>query len=401
MVLGAALMVATFSISPRDAVASIDLEVIGFLFGMLVITAGFEKSGLIEYIVLWILKRSRRANHLLFAVIFGSGLLSAVLVNDTVALLWTPLVLGIGSRLAAREAKPMIMPLAFGVTVGSTITPIGNPQNLLVALDSQLSKPFSVYVVNLAVPTFASLAVLFLLCRLYFRRFYAELDKQPADSKLPEPASAITDRLLAKESALVLCLLLVSFASVEIYPALSSYYVNISTLALAFGMVLLAISPRRVMLLWGFGWGILAFFAGMFVVMRAVWQSGIGPRLLSILPSPGTSSRPQAVSSIMLASILLSQILSNVPFVQLYQYNLHTLGFGPQNTSAWLALAAGSTLAGNLSFLGAVSNVIIYDATETRGRKPFSFLEFSVLGSLVTLLTSLIFFLYLAYFPLL
>src|SRR5579871_3684906 len=77
MVLGAFLMIATLSISPQAALDAIDFPVLGFLFGMLVITAGFEKSGLINYLVLWILRRTHNAKQILLAVIMGSGFLSA------------------------------------------------------------------------------------------------------------------------------------------------------------------------------------------------------------------------------------------------------------------------------------------------------------------------------------
>ncbi len=401
MVVGAILMISTSSISPLEALQSIDWRVIGFLFGMLVLTAGFEKSGLIDYIVLTILRRSNGSNRLLAGIIVGSGLLSALLVNDTIALLWTPIVLGIGSKLSADEDKPLLMPLAFGVTVGSALTPIGNPQNLLVALNSGISRPFTAFLTFLLIPTLVSLGLLFLICRLVFRKFYRKLDSNIARKKengilLREPSSAISDWKLARQSSTLMGLLIISFGIAEAFPVLGDFGINISSLALAFGILLLVISEKRSILLWGMSWGVLVFFVGMFVVMRTVWDSGIGSRLLGILPSPDPSERAQSVGSIMLVSILLSQILSNVPFVQLYAYNMHSIGIGPSNVVAWMALAAGSTLAGNLSLLGAVSNVIILDATESRRRKPFSFLEFSTVGSLVTFITALIFFFLLA-----
>lgn len=79
--MGATLMLLTLSIAPVDAQYAIDFRVISFLFGILVISAGFEKSGLIEFIALWIIRRVKRPNTLLLAILFGSGLLSAVLAT--------------------------------------------------------------------------------------------------------------------------------------------------------------------------------------------------------------------------------------------------------------------------------------------------------------------------------
>jgi Na+/H+ antiporter NhaD/arsenite permease-like protein len=411
MVVGAFLMVATLSITPTDAFYAIDFPVLGFLFGMLIITAGFEKSGLINYIVLWILARTKGADGILLAVIMGSGFLSAFFVNDTIALLWTPIVLGISTKIGLKEKKALLLPLAFGITIGSTFTPIGNPQNVLVALNSGINRPFSSFIEFLAIPAFLSLVLVYYICksRVFFGRFLTQTsapDGTFPKNDLENPSSAISDWSLAKRSALILVLLLISFAIIEAFPELQSFGITIfgnkigitiSSLALAFGIVLMIISPKREYLLVSLSWSLLIFFAGMFVVMSAVWNSGVGKYLLNALPSPVHGNNLQSVSAIMPVSIILSQILSNVPFVQLYTFQMHSLHFGPTDVIPWLAVAAGSTLAGNLTVLGAVSNVIIIDSSENRGEKSFGFLEFTIYGILVTLVTALIFTIFLAF----
>ena len=411
MVVGAFLMVATLSISPINAFKAIDFSVLGFLFGMLIITAGFEKSGLINYFVLWILARTKSLNGIILAVIMGSGFLSAFFVNDTIALLWTPIVLGICAKIGLKEKKALLIPLAFGITIGSTFTPIGNPQNVLVALNSGMERPFSSFIEFLAIPTFVSLVVVYYICKsnLFFGRILGQAslsNGKLAKSEFENPSSAISDRLLAKESVVVLVLLLVSFAIAEAFPRIQTLGIaiggtkigiTISSLALGFGILLLIISPKREYLLVSLSWSVLVFFAGMFVVMSAVWNSGIGRTLLNALPSPMHGNNLQSVGAIMPVSIILSQILSNVPFVQLYSFQMHNLLFGPMDIIPWLAVAAGSTLAGNLTVLGAVSNVIIIDSAENRKEKAFGFLEFVKYGALVTLVTALIFTMFLAF----
>jgi Na+/H+ antiporter NhaD/arsenite permease-like protein len=411
MVVGASLMIATLSISPMNAFKAIDFSVLSFLFGMLVITAGFEKSGLINYMVLWILRRTRSLKGTLLAVIMGSGFLSAFFVNDTIALLWTPIVLGISAKIGLKEKKALLIPLAFGITIGSTFTPIGNPQNVLVALNSGMERPFTSFIEFLAIPTFISLVVVYYVCKsnLFFGRFLSQSflsNGNLVQADIRNPSSAISDWLLAKESAVVLIMLLVSFAIIEVFPSIQSLGIiidgtrvgiTISSLALAFGILLLIISPKREYLLVSLSWSVLVFFAGMFVVMSAVWNSGIGRTLLNELPSPVHGNNLQSVSAIMSVSIILSQILSNVPFVQLYSFQMHNLSFGPVDVIPWLAVAAGSTLAGNLTLLGAVSNIIIIDSAENRNEKAFGFLEFLKYGALVTAVTALIFAFFLAF----
>ena len=399
MVIGAALMIATLSISPLAAFNAVDFRVIGFLFGMLVITTGFEKSGLINYMVLSILKRAKNISGVLFAVVVSSGFLSALLVNDTVALLWTPIVLGIAAKIGLQNKKALLIPLAFGVTIGSAFTPIGNPQNVLVALNSGMDRPFTYFIEFLFVPSLISLVIVYLFSRLFFGKYLAGLNFSNSLSKdeLASPSSAISDLKLAKQSVVVLVALLIAFAIDEIFTSLQSDYITISSLALAFGLLLLVISSKREYLLVSLNWGILVFFVGMFVVMAAVWQSGIGTIILNYLPSPQHGNPVQSTGAIILVSILLSQLLSNVPFVQLYTFQMHSLLFSSSDIIPWLALAAGSTLAGNLTLLGAVSNVIIIDSAERRGEKAFSFFDFLKYGLLVTMVTALVFVVFLSF----
>ena len=400
MVVGAALMLATLSISPVEAFQSESFQVIGFLFGMLVLTVGFEKSGLIEYIVILILRRAKRVDHLLLAIILGSGFLSALLVNDTVALLWTPIVIGIASRIGLKQDKALLLPLAFGITIGSAMTPIGNPQNLLVAINSGMTRPFSDFLSHLFLPTIVSLFAVYYVCRsrLFFGKFYKEIDlsKSYSAAQLEDPKSAISDMGLAKLSAGLMAALLASFGAVEAFPYFQTLGFSLSNLALAFGVILLILSAKREFLLLNLSWGVLIFFAGMFVVMGAVWDSGIGQIILNALPTPMLGNTAQSTGSIMSVSILLSQVLSNVPFVQLYSYQMASLGFSG-TVVPWIALAAGATLSGNLTVLGAVSNVIIVEAAESRGHHAFGFVEFFKFGAVITTLTALIFYFFLVF----
>ena len=392
MLIGAALMLATFSISPREAFSSIDFSVISFLFGVLVINAGFEKSGLLEYLILSLLKRSRSFDRLLLGIIFGSGLLSAFLVNDGIALLFTPVALGISSRLKL-VPRSLLIPAAFSITTGSAFTPIGNPQNLLVALNSGMKTPFTNFVIFLFIPSLLGLGAIYALSKIFFKKDYAAMSFDKIS--LQNPADALNDPGLAKLCAAVLFGMVASFVVVEAFPQLQGMGFSFGNLALAAGILILILSPRRLYLLLAINWGILLLFAGMFVVMRAVWDSGIGTTLLSYLPKPSGSGL-QSTGAIMTNSILLSQVLSNVPFVQLYTYEMHALSFNSSSTGEWLSLAAGSTLAGNLTLLGAVSNVIIVDSAHARGVRAFSFFEFLKYGVVATVVTGCIFFLFLA-----
>jgi Na+/H+ antiporter NhaD/arsenite permease-like protein len=165
---------------------------------------------------------------------------------------------------------------------------------------------------------------------------------------------------------------------------------TIAEVALGGGVLVHLLSSRRREVLARVDWSVLVFFTGMFVVMRGAWE-GVFRDILSL---PYFSSR--SLGGIFLASLGFSQLLSNVPFVALYSYNLRSQVVDGAGTKEWLALASGSTVAGNLTILAAASNVIIQEAAESRGAKAFTFWEFLRVGVPVSAASALIYYTYLA-----
>lgn len=146
-------------------------------------------------------------------------------------------------------------------------------------------------------------------------------------------------------------------------------------------------------------YSVLVFFAAVFVFTSALWTSGLIPEIMVHIPNPVANNnnndnviRNNAIISI--ASVTLSQILSNVPFIVLYNNVMINNGFNADDVSQWMMLAAASTIAGNLTIFGAASNIIIIEAAESRGVKAFSFFEFLKIGSLVTASNLIIYYLF-------
>jgi Na+/H+ antiporter NhaD/arsenite permease-like protein len=158
---------------------------------------------------------------------------------------------------------------------------------------------------------------------------------------------------------------------------------NLSLLALLSASPVL-LSRKRIEILRNIDWTTLVFFASMFVLMESVWISGTCQELLCKL-SPQLGS----VTMILILSIGLSQLISNVPFVALY---LPAMG-SAVSQEQMMALAAGSTIAGNLLILGAASNVIIIQNAEKEG-ETISFVEFFRIGALITFLDAIIYFIF-------
>jgi Na+/H+ antiporter NhaD/arsenite permease-like protein len=155
-------------------------------------------------------------------------------------------------------------------------------------------------------------------------------------------------------------------------------------------------------------WSLLLFFGGLFVVMRAVEQAGLAHLVVAGIAGPLARGGPDAgtaavgaphvaawvVARLGAAVALLSQAVSNVPAVMLFVPPLEAAPAAVAR-SLWLALAAFSTLAGNLTIIGSVANVIVFE-TARRDGVEVRFSEYLKVGAPLTLLTCLIAWVWLA-----
>ncbi|MGE0385793.1 MAG: SLC13 family permease [Gammaproteobacteria bacterium] len=356
---GAIAALATGAIAPAAALAAIDVDVIAFLVGTFVVGEALVASGALYWVAYKGLSRLRSVDALVAALLAGTGLASALLMNDTLAIVATPLALRLAREHRIDPRLPLLA-VAFGVTTGSVMSPIGNPQNLLIALHAGYPAPFTVFAAALAIPTLASLVAAHLVLRACHR---AEFHRTP----LVHTGVEVTDRALAWLSAVATGVMLAGVTLKTV--AAFGGELRLSWIALAAALPVLAASPRRFELLRRIDWPTIAFFAAMFVLMTAVWDAGLADRLQPLAASPG-------VATVLGAGVGISQIVSNVPAVALC---LPLLAQGPHGEAAYMALAAGSTIAGNLLILGAASNVIVIQRAEREGAN-LSFAQFARAG---------------------
>ena len=387
---GAVAMIFSGALPLQAAYSAINLDVIFFLLGMFSIVAAMELSGLLEYLTSRMVRLSRTPERALALVLFGMGLLSAFLVNDTLALTATPIMLGLSKQMRIRPSV-LLIALAFGVTIGSVMTPVGNPQNLLIALSSGIPNPMLDFLYFLVPPTIVGLVITFLILRFYYRK---DLAKSAEDFETI-PLPPVKDRRLARLSAFVAGIVVAGFFAVGIAQLFGVQgNINLGTVSLLGATIVYVFSARRREILASVDWGITIFFLSLFIVVQGFWDSNALQSLLLYLPALNPLDIVISLSVIILTSLIFSQLLSNVPFVAVYIKAMQAAGFTGSNVKAWVALAGASTLAGGLSLLGAASNVIILEAAESRG-SGFSSLEFSKIGLLVTIPNILILYLFL------
>lgn len=379
MLAGALAVLVLQIIPPDEAYQSINFDVIFFLIGMFILVSGLEASGLLGYVTIKILERAKTPNQILWFILLVLGMLSAFLINDTVALVATPIVLGMAKQMKVRSG-PLLITLAFGITIGSVMTPIGNPQNLLISLGSEMEYPFLTFMLYLTAPTLACIGATYVVIKRIYKKDLAHA----GTSQLVATRELITNMTLAKTSSVILLITLSGFFAVGFAKAFGIHTnLNFSHIALIGGLALLVIGTKRKEILYGINWRIIVFFVSMFVFMGGLWHGGAIDIFSSMFPRLDHDD-PSSILNIVITSVGLSQLMSNVPFVSVYLPILHNVGYSSHDVLAWMALAGASTLAGNLTILGAASNVIILEAAEKRKEKAFSFIEFLKAGSIVT-----------------
>lgn len=365
---GALAVLLTGQIAYTDAFRSINVDVMIFLFGMFVVGEALVQSGYLAFIAHRLFSRAKNTGQVVLVILFGLGILSALLMNDTLAIIGTPLVLALAARCKISE-KLLLIALAVAITTGSVMSPIGNPQNLLVAVGSGMPSPFVTFGMYLLVPTLFSLYAAFLVLRVAFRQ---EFDKTCDPAAAPHS----TDNHL---TGLVRCSLaiIVILAAFKITASLVgiSMPVTLPIIALAAAAPVLLFSGERFTVLRRIDWPTLVFFAAMFVLMEVVWETGF----FQAFVDPKSATTIPAVLGI---SVIISQFISNVPFVALFQPVILQAG---GTTAQLMALAAGSTIAGNLTILGAASNVIIIQNAEKQGIT-LTFFEFARVGVPLTII---------------
>ncbi len=391
-----AILVVLFQVTDiESALKSIQIDVILFLFGMFSIVSSLDRSGLLKVIATKMLSKAKSPEMLLMVFVVGMGLLSAFLVNDTIALVGIPLVIYVSKHLGTRPVV-LLLALAFGITIGSVMTPIGNPQNLLIAVQSGISLPFTNFIKFLAIPTILNLFVTWYVLKIYFKKDLVQMSINYKNNNILESVQ-IEDPKLAKISLVVLLLTISGFFASEILSFLHIFDLRISLVSLIGAMALYAISNRRREILKSVNYPILIFFAAMFVLTSALWSSGTISLFLKHLPIPNPENVFQSSTVISVYSTTISQVLSNVPFVALYSQVMSAGGFTGSHVVQWMMLACSSTIAGNLTILGAASTIIIIQAAESRGVKAFTFFEFFKIGIVITLVNMAIYYLFVVY----
>jgi Na+/H+ antiporter NhaD/arsenite permease-like protein len=373
MLLGAILFLTLGIVSLGDAFRLINMNILAFLFGTFAMVEVMAQTGLLQYLAIRFLRTAKTPARLLLITLIFVGFASAFLVNDAVVLVMTPIAISACAFSKVRTV-PYLLAVALASNIGSALTPIGNPQNILIKIASSTDTIY--WFSRMALPTVLGICSAYFILRWVYRKDVGG----SFSGELPEPGTMLTNRTGAIAIGVIAVATVLGFLTSDLTG------VPIAMVALAGGFAALLISSERGKAVKEIDWGTLIFFAAMFIVMGTVASSGLLDYLFA--PFTGTlfASGSSSVLSIFGMSLLVSQVTSNVPFVAIA---LPIFLNAKAGSAKWLSLAAGSTLAGNATLLGAAANIIVLEAAERRGSS-FSYAEFLKAGIPVALATSAI-----------
>ena len=366
--LGAVLMVACGIMTPEQAYRSVDYDTLVLLLGMMLISAYLSVAGFFDWAADWILRRARTPESLLLYLICTSGLLSALLVNDTICLMLTPLVVAVMVR-GRLPLPPYLLALAMSANLGSVATLVGNPQNMIIGHLSKI--PFLQFSASLLPVAVAGLAIQYAVLRIGFRKTLGQAVIYREQAKTRE----LDGRLLTL-ALIILALVFTGFVA----------GLNLSWTALAGGALLMVLARRDThQVLKLVDWHLLVFFAALFIVVEALTGTGLPDQIYDKVRGVFGTSRTSQAWNLAWFSAVGSNVFSNVPFVLVAA---KWMGNFANPDLMWKVMALATTFAGNLTILGSVANIIVIESA--RGHVEIGFWDYARFGIPITVLTSVV-----------
>lgn len=363
---GAIAMILFGVISFEEAVLSIDFNTIALLLGMMIVIAVLELDGFFTLIADKTISLSKTSNQLLIIIVFITGIASAFLVNDAVVLLFTPVIIHI-CRTAKLNPVPYLIAEIMASNIGSAMTITGNPQNILIGMQSGIS--YSKFIFHLLPVSLIGMLVIVLVIKFFFKNDFMK------DSQLTFTKENNTYNFKSMKFSVPIFMIMVFLFFFGNILKLSIPMIALASasLVLILGKIKPSIVIKQV------DWVLLLFFVGLFIVVHGIEKVGVLDPFIKNTPIANSLS---GILSLHGLSLLLSQIVSNVPYTILMLPILKTTS----SDLLWLSLASAATLAGNATIIGAVANIIVIEVAKKYDVE-IGFWKFLKVGLTITVIT--------------
>jgi len=394
---GAAVVV-FLGIVPWDSVLThIDFGTIFLLMGMMIIINIARQSGLFESIAI---RTAKMANGspimvlILFSVV--TAVVSAFLDNVTTVLLLTPMLLYI-TKLMNLNPVPFLMAEILSSNIGGAATLIGDPPNIMIASSAGLTfNEFITIMGPIALVDMVIIIIFFLV--IYGRSMKVTKEEQKVIAKTInslDEKGAITDPKLFKKSVVVILLVVALFfihSSIGVYlnvifpfvdPALTLEPAEVALIGAAILLIWSRVQPEEIFE--KIEWTALFFFAGLFVIVGALVNTGI-IEMISLYMIDMVSTPFEAMFIITWFSAIASAIVDNIPLTAALIPLIHDMSATMDVYPLWWALSLGACMGGNGTAIAASANVVVLGVAAREGIS-ISFMEFLKVGMVVLVIT--------------
>ena len=384
-IFGAMLMILCGIISQETAISHIDFNTLGLLMGMMIIVNITSETGLFNFLAIWAAKKVKaRPIALLVALSALTMVCSALLDNVTTVLLTVPITFSITAQLKV-DVKPYLISQILASNIGGTATLIGDPPNIMIG--SAVGLNFMDFIANLTgIAIIIFLVVEALLIVIYGKELKTQPELQQKVMRLDEK-SQIADKALLKK-----CLAVIAI-TISLFVLHGALGLETATAALTGAGLLLLITYTRneamiAKVLSKVEWLAIFFFAGLFVLVGALVETGV-IKMLAAEAIKLTNGNVNATAMLILwMSAVASAFIDNIPFVATLIPLIQDMGqMGLSNLDPmWWSLALGACLGGNGTLIGASANVVVASMAAQRGRQ-ISFIGFMKIAFPIMILT--------------
>ncbi|WP_041262815.1 SLC13 family permease [Fervidobacterium pennivorans] len=352
---------------------SIDINTLLFLIGMMIFVRVMETSGIFEYIAIKTVKIAGTSlPKLFFAMTFVVAFVSAFIDNVTTILIFVPVTFAIGDILNI-DPIPFVLGEIFASNIGGTMTPIGDPPNILITSAAKI--PFTEFIkymipVNLIILFLTDVSLVVIFRKEFNRQFSREFLDGFDESKVIKSRRRF---VIASGFMFFVIFLFLLQKPLKLESSI------IGLIAGFFG--LLIFEPQEITpFLEKVEWEVIFFFLGLFIITGAMEKVGIMKDIANFLVKISSGSMVTLSSVIVWASGILSGFVDNIPFTATMIPVIKGLpAISPQFsniTPLWYALALGACLGGNLTPVGASANVVGLTLTKKYKGKEITFRNF-------------------------
>jgi Na+/H+ antiporter NhaD/arsenite permease-like protein len=389
---GAGVMIIVGVLGQEEAIKGIDWNTLGLLTGMMILVSVSRRSGMFEYVAVWSARAAKaHPGAILILLQVATAVLSALLDNVTTVLLMVPVTIAITNTLKV-PAYPYLFAEIMASNIGGTATLIGDPPNIIIG--SQVGLAFNDFIYHLTPVILVILAAQMLMIYAIWGKDLRATAEAEAAVMAMNPADAIEDSTLLKQSLAVLAAVMLAFVLAR------ELHLEPATIALTGAAVLMLLdnwqhhaekASHNIHSTFGdVEWITIFFFLGLFVVVHGVDVGGLLNLLAHKLVETTGGNLAATGYAVLWASALLSAIVDNIPFVAtmipLIKSVAPAFG-GPEHIEPlWWCLSLGACLGGNGTLVGASANLTVAGISERNG-VPFRFLTYTLYAAPLTIVS--------------